>query len=262
MMSGHIKITLAALLSSVAVSGTAYAQQPVTNRDIEHNFYVSGFVGAAFPGDASFSGVQNPPIGAPAGAGVIGAPAEIDVDFGTDVNFGGAVGYQLPFLLFGVFCPRIELEVNYFEAGVDSGSFNDGIQTFSGDLSNLSFFVNNLTDLIWKENQVLVPYIGGGLGLAIIDADIQYVGAAAPFAPLPAFEINEDDVGFATHNILGLAYLASDRLEVYAEGRYTRTYGIDFERRFVGGNTVDIFSADVSDTLDGFTATAGVRYRF
>lgn len=122
--------------------------------------------------------------------------------------------------------------------------------------------MNNLTDLIWKENQVLVPYIGGGLGLAIIDADVQYFGAAAPFAPLPAFEINEDDVGFATHNILGLAYLANDRLEIYAEGRYTRTYGIDFERRFVGGNTVDIFSADVSDTLDGFTATAGVRYRF
>jgi len=259
MTSKHIKIFTTIAVASAALTGTATAQGIFNSSPAEDGFYVSGFVGAIFPGDGDFNGTQNPEMGAP---GAAGAPANIDLEFDTDLYYGGALGYQLPFQFFGTFHPRLEIEVSYAETDIESGSFNGGNQIFSGDQSNLFVFVNNFTDIRWTDNQVIVPYIGGGLGVGIIDTNVAYVGAAAPFAPLPAFVVNDEDTGFATHTTIGLSFAANDTYEIYTEARYLKTYGIDAERRFVAGNTVDLFSADVEDDPDGFTVTAGFRYRF
>jgi hypothetical protein len=259
-MTSRLTKTFASLvLAGTTLSGAAHAQGLFNSSPAEDSFYVSGFVGAIFPGDGSFTGVQAPEAGAP---GVAGTGANVDLEFDTDIYFGGALGYQLPFQFFNTFHPRLELEVSYAETDIESGSFNDGNQIFSGDQSNLFIFLNNFTDIRWADNQVIIPYIGGGLGVGIIDTNAQYFGAAAPFAPLPAFVLEGEDTGFATHTTLGVSFAANDQFEIYTEARYLKTYGIDAERRFVGGNTVDLFSADLGDSPDGFTVTGGVRVRF
>lgn len=259
-MVTKLTITLATLaLAGTALSGTANAQGLFNSSPAEDSFYVSGFIGGIFPGDGSFNGVQAPETGAP---GLEGAPAEVILEFDNDVYFGGALGYQLPFQFFNTFHPRIELEVSYGETDVDSGSFNGGNQVFSGEQSNLFIFLNNFTDIRWKDNQVIVPYFGGGLGVGIIDTNVEYFGVGAPFAPEPAFLLQGEDTGFATHTTVGVSFAANDFFEVYSEARYLKTYGIDVERRFVGGNTVDLFSADLGDNPDGFTVTGGIRVRF
>jgi len=263
MTSKFTKTVLTALLVGTAMSGAAQAQGLFNSSPADDSFYISGFIGGAFPSDADFSGTQEPDAAIPAAVGgsVAGAEANVDLDFGSDIYFGGAIGYQLPFQFYNTFHPRVELEVSYFKADVDSGAFNDGIQTFSGDQSNLFVYLNNFTDIRWTDNQVIVPYIGGGIGIAIIDTDVQYFPGTVEGSP-PAFALEESsDIGLATHTTLGVSFAANDTFEVYTEGRYLNTYFVDAERRFVGGGA-DLFNADLDDTQDGFTLTAGVRYRF
>lgn len=258
------KIGCATLFAATCLSTPAMAQGLFGSEPAESSFYVSGFIGAGFVGDSSFSGTQNPDPAIPAAVGgsVAGAVAEVDLDFDTDIYFGGALGYQLPFQFFGLFHPRIELEVSYLEADIDSGSFNGGNQVFSGTQENLFIFLNNFTDIKWREDQNVVPYFGGGLGVGIIDTNAFYFPPAAAFAPQPAFAVQGEDTGFATHTTIGATVFISDQLEVFGEGRYLQTYGIDAERRFLGGGTTDLFNADVSDRPDGFTLSGGIRFRF
>ena len=148
----------------------------------EGGFYVSGFVGAGFANDAGFDGTQDPAAGSP---GTFGAPAEIDAEFDTDVYFGGALGYRLPYRFLTYFQPRLELEVSYLDAGVDGGSFNGGDQIFSGSQESLFILGNSLTEIIWSENQAVIPYFGGGLGVGIIDNNIQYFPCLLYTSPSP-----------------------------------------------------------------------------
>ena len=246
--------TTAALCAGLALP--AAAQLPGSS-PAEPSFYVAGFVGGAFPQDADFEGTQNPDVGVP---GAAGAPAEIDVSFDNDVFFGGVLGYQLPFQFFNTFHPRIELEVSYFEADVEDGAFNGGNQIFSGDQSILFVFFNQYADIKFSDNQLLTPYIGGGLGIGIVDTNVAYFPDNG-VATAPTFALTGDDTGFAGHTAIGLTFDATDTFEVYAEGRYYNIFGIDAERRFVADGA-NLFSADVDDRLDGFTVTAGARLRF
>lgn len=257
------KTLTGAVLASTLLAGAAQAQGLFNSSPAEDSFYVSGFLGATFQSEASFSGTQNPDAAIPAAVGgsVAGAPANIALDFGTDLYYGGALGYQLPFQFFNTFHPRIELEVSYSDVDVDSGSINGGTQTFSGDQTNLFIFANNFTDIRWADNQVIVPYIGGGIGIAIVDTDVEYFPGTVAGTPPPFALVSDSDIGLATHTTLGVTFAANDRFEIYTEGRYLKTYFVDAERRFIGGGA-DLFNAAVDDAPDGFTATAGVRFRF
>lgn len=258
------RAALTSILAGAAFAGTANAQGFLGSEPAEPSFYISGFIGGGFPTDAGFEGVQTPDPAIPGtvGGSVAGANALVDLEFDNDIYFGGAIGYQLPFQFWGIFHPRIELEVSYIESDVDSGSFNGGNQTFSGDQSTLYVFANNFTDIKWSENQLLVPYIGGGLGVGIVDTEVEYFPVGAPFAPAPAFALTGEDTGFATHTTLGVSFKPAANYEIYTEGRYLTVYDVDVERRFQGGGTTDLFNADLDDKLDSFSITAGARYRF
>lgn len=219
--------------------------------------YASGFVGIAFPGDADFDGTQAPAAGVP---GAAGAPAEVQADFDSDVYFGGALGVRLPFKYWTYFQPRIELEISHYESDVSSGNFNGGNQTFSGEQSATYFLINNSSDIIWSENQRIVPYFGGGIGIGDFDTDIQYFPNNGTVTA-PTFAVQDSDSGFATVSTLGATFKATERFDVYVEGRYLKTYGIDAERTFIAGGA-NGFNAEVDDDPDGFTLTVGTRLNF
>ena len=122
----------------------------------EGGVYASGFIGLAAPSDADFSGIQAPAAGVP---GVAGAPANIEADLDQDVFYGGAVGVRLPFKYWKYFQPRVEAEISYFQSDVESGNFNGGNQTFSGDQSITFFLLNNVSDITWTDDQKVVPYM-------------------------------------------------------------------------------------------------------
>lgn len=218
--------------------------------------YISGFVGVSSPGDADFSGTQAPGVGVP---GAAGAAADIQADFDSDVYYGGAVGVRLPFKYWKYFQPRIELEVSFTESDVSDGSFNGGNQVFSGSQEATYYLINNLSDIRWSENQLIVPYFGGGIGIGDFETNIEYFPNNG-VATEPTFALVDTDSGVATVSTIGASIQPTERLDFYVEGRYLKTYGIDGERRFVGGNNG--FSADVDDDPDGFTLSVGTRLNF
>ncbi|MFN3214170.1 MAG: outer membrane protein [Henriciella sp.] len=242
------RFAFAALAASTVLGVSAQADQ-------EPGFYVSGFIGAGFPGDADLRGTQNPVAGAP---GTAGAPANIDADFDSGTTLGVALGYKTPWEFFGLFHPRLELEYSTLDVDVDGGSFNGGNQPFSGDTDIDFFLINSYNDIIWDDDQTLIPYVGGGLGVASVDANILYAGGGAT---APNFVATGSDTGFASTVAGGLTWLTGSPWEIYGEARYYQVRDLEFDRRFIGGGA-DLFNASVDDDFDGTSLTIGARYKF
>ena len=195
------KTLFALAASAFLLISSASAQGFLNFERTDGYIYASGFVGASFPDDIN------------------------SVDLDNDVYYGGALGAQLPFKSLGFVHTRIEVEVSYFETSIDgvAAAVVPAPQTPSVD--NLFIFGNSFADLIWRENQAVIPYIGGGLGLAITDTD--FTGS---------------DTNFASHSAIGLT-VPINKLDIYAEGRYFQI--------FVDG-----------PNADGFTLSGGLRFKF
>ncbi|MEO0879734.1 MAG: P44/Msp2 family outer membrane protein [Pseudomonadota bacterium] len=243
----------AGLATSPANAGDIFNFEPAPSRA-----YISVFGGGSFLNDSDFAGVSNPDAGVPGPTGVAGAPLDVALDYSTGFTVGGAVGKQLPFTYFGIFQPRLEIEVSYLENDIDAGSFNGGVQTFGGQQEAIFVYLNNYSDIRWSQNQAFVPYIGGGLGAAFIDSDVGYFPASAS---APTFAVQGSDTAFAGHIAAGASYALGQNAELFTEGRYFRIRNAQFERNFVGGGN-QIFVGDVDDDIAGFTVTGGLRWKF
>lgn len=252
MKLSHAFLSLSAAALAVV---PAQAQGLFSFDPAEGGFIVSGFVGAAFPSDVEYTGIQNPVAGVP---GAAGADAVIDAEFDTSVTFGGSVGYQLPFKYWSIFHPRLEVEISTFESDVDDGAFNGGGLNFAGDQRVTSYLINNYSDIVWRDDQQIVPFIGGGIGVATVDANIVYQGGA-PGAPNPTFAVEGSDTEFTSTFGGGVSLRTFSQFEIYTEARYTTVYNIEQDRVFVpnGG-----FSAEVDDDLNHTSVTVGARLRF
>lgn len=240
--------------ATLAVALSALFGLPANAED-EQGFYVAGFIGGGFPGDAELRGTQTPAPGAP---GTAGAPANINADFDSDTTLGVALGYKTPWEIFGLFNTRLEIEYSTLSADVSGGSFNSGNQPFSGDADIDFFLINNYSDIIWDDNQTIIPYVGGGIGVANVDANILYAGGGAT---APNFVATGEDTGLAGTFAGGLTWLTGADWEVYGEARYYQIRDLEFDRRFIGGGA-DLLNARVEDDFDGTSLTIGARYKF
>lgn len=202
--------TMAILITTAAIAlqDTAAAEGLIA--PTEGNWYVSGFVGAAFPDVGNdFEDLSG-------------------VEFEDDVFFGGAIGAKLPFKSLGFVHPRIEAEVSYTNIGIDtddavddfvSAGFGDTptVDTLAAldgaDSDFLLILGNSYADLAFGDDPLIIPYIGGGLGVAIIGD----LGSAT-------------ETDFATSTAIGVT-LPIKKFDLYTEGRYIRVYddGPDFE---------------------------------
>lgn len=214
------KLGLAASLAILMTAGAANAQDDSSAP--EASWYASGFVGAIIPLET----VDADDVG-------------LAVNSQTDFYVGAAFGRKLGYKFLGVIQPRIEAEVSYAPLGIeaelgdfaiDSGLTVEGVLGFDPDTvdtdGNLTFILaNSYSDFIWRDNQSVVPYIGGGLGIAIsgglgVGTSTNFTGVSAAGLTVP----------------LG-------NIELYGEGRYFRVYSS-------------------GPDLDGFTAAAGLRWKF
>ena len=252
------KIIASALCVAATAANSAAAEGLFNFQPAPSKHYVSVFGGGSFLNDSAFGGTANPEAGIPGPTGVAGAPLDVALDYSTGYTIGGAIGKQLPFTYWGVFQPRLEIEVSYFDNSIDAGSFNGGAQTFSGDQDALLVYLNNYSDIRWRPDQKIVPYIGGGLGAAFVNSNVGYFPASAT---APTFAVQGEDTAFAGHIAAGVSYDLSGGLELYTEGRYFRINNVSLERRFVGGGA-DLFNGGVEDDIDGFNVTGGLRFRF
>ena len=252
----RIGVALATICAAAAVPAKAdglFNFEPAPS-----GFYISGFGGASFLQDSSFNGVSDPVAGVPGPTGVAGTPLDVDLNVSTGLFAGGSIGYQAPFKYWGVFHPRFEIEGSFLSRDIEGGSFNGGNQIFGGDQDVIFVQFNNYSDIKFSEDQRLVPYIGGGLGVAFVDSNVGYFPASATS---PTFAVQGDDTAFTSHGAIGLTYKLTPNVEIYSEGRYFRILNVNLDRNFVGGGA-SLLSGIVEDDVDGLTATGGIRIRF
>ncbi|MEP3050521.1 MAG: outer membrane beta-barrel protein [Erythrobacter sp.] len=242
-------------LSTAAAATPALAQS--SDFDPEGGVYISVQAGVTSPTDETFEGIQAPDVGSP---GAAGAPAVVDAGF--DEGFVGtvAVGYRIPTRFLGLFQPSFEVEYSYAESDVSGGSFNGGDQIFGGDTEVNTFSINYQSDVRWSEGQKLIPFWGGGIGIADVDSNITYFPNNG-IATAPTFAVTDGGTGLSLQSNIGLQYVLSDNIELQGRVRYQRVSGLDFERTFVGSGG-EIFNADLDGNFETVSFLAGVRFRF
>lgn len=248
------RISSAILVSGLATAlpATAFAQDA---RD--EGFYVAVKGGVTSPTDEDFDGIQAPEGLAP---GVAGDPAVVDLEYDEDFTFAGTVGYRFDKRIFGILQPSLEFEYSYASPEISGGSFNGGDQIVSGEVDINTFTINYRSDIRWSDNQRVIPYTSGGIGVAEFDADISYFPNNG-VATAPTFSLSGEDTGFVLHSTLGVSFRVTDKIDLETSVRYQRITGIDLERRFIGAGGND-FSADLGGRYETFSAFAGVRYNF
>ena len=194
-----------ALVAGVAAIGFA----PVASAQ----WYVSGNAGAVMVQDSDVE------ISGPGGS----LPAEVEFDTGFGIT--GAIGR-----VFGSW--RVEGEVGYRGNDLDQGTipavtiggvaFPAMTGDVEGEISALSFMAN-----VWYDFNIggsLVPFVGGGIGIAKLDLD------------LDAVNFSESDTVFAYQFGGGVGYKVNPNILVNVQYRYFGTTDPEFEN---GGATVE-----------------------
>jgi len=248
-LSATIMLALGAAAPASAQQDDAYG---------EEGLYLSLSAAADFPNSGEFDGVQAPDPGVP---GASGDPASVSVDYETGFNVRGAVGYEFDRgVLFKNLVPRIEVEFEYGENDVSSGTFNGGNQTFGGDITRYAVKASFYNDIRWSKDQTFIPYFGTGLGIGVVDTNITYFPNNG-IATAPTFAVSGSSTSFTTHSAIGATIKLGPQLELFGEGRYTDYRNGDFERIFVGDGSGG-FNADLQGDTETFSLGAGIRYRF
>ena len=251
------KLLAGAAFAAVFVASGAYAQE---------GWYGAVDLGYHWPDSLEAKSSVN---------GANGAPYRWD--FNQDKDWAGfaRLGYQVN--------PnwRVELELGYRPGDVDSirGSGPNAIVGLctpgvvrtaaapscgspSGDLEAWTLMGNVIYDFL--PDSSINPFIGVGAGVNHVKVDTvgqfsTVTGAISAANPaIQNLTINDKDTAFAYQGIAGLAWRASDRLNVDLTYRYLAGSDLDFAS--VGSNALQpgVFSGDYRDQ----SVTLGLRYSF
>ena len=169
-----------------------------------------------------------------------GASGTLEYDTGWGID--GALGYSLSGSMQGL---RIEGEVGYRSSDLDKFNVNGFglIPGSSGDVDVWTGLINAYYDIDLGSN--LMPYVGGGLGIARYSADI-----SPP--PAVAGPIDDSDTVFAYQLSAGVGYALSPSTTLFGGYRYLATDDPD-----ISGQGVNVTTEYHSHNVQ-----AGVRFSF
>ncbi len=187
------------------------AAGPVATAAAQEGFYASGFGGATFLFNSDVK--QSTPTTTTA--------AEIEHE--TGFMAGGAVGYAF---LNGL---RLEIEGSYRENDLDSFQPNGGTTVNAdGSISAIAGMLNAYYDV--STGGPFVPYIGGGIGAAVLSLDDFSTAPATP-------GFSDTDTQFAFQGMAGVGYKLTPNITVGVEYRYFQTLDPDFSDTVAGIDT-------------------------
>ena len=178
----------AAIAALVAGAGAASAQ------GFGGSFYLKGFGGATWP-----SGEENE-------LQFLGGGTDIDVklDYDTGYVLGAAVGYD--------YTPNFGLELEYAYRDADTTTDLSGIGESGGSTNSNAVMLNALYKFDGMgAGGAVQPYVGGGLGWANMESDIDDIGSF------------KRDNAFAWQLIGGVGYAVNPSWDIIGEVRYFAT---------------------------------------
>ncbi len=187
----------------------------VAEERLQDGFYFGGQIGLVLPEDTSTS--------------ASGLDFDADYDAGYGIGLVGGWDFGQNF--------RVEGEWTFRSYAVDSVSAEGFGFKGSGNADLNVLMINGYFDLPWKDHR-FVPYIGSGIGLAILSADD--VGAGGEKI------LDDTDTAFAYQFMAGLSYDLTNNV----------TAGVEY--RFL--DTTDTLDADIDSTTHSILFN--LRYRF
>lgn len=176
------------------------------------------------------------------------APGTIKTDFDDGYGFGGALGTRLG-QQGAASRWRVEGELTVRSNDVDSHRLNGSapLAGATGELESTSVMLNALID--FNTGGPFTPYLGGGLGVAMVDASGFGVGA------IPAV-LDDDDTVLAYQLIAGAGYDVSTNTEIFAEYRWFATDDPDVTTSTATG------AADTGIEYQTSNFLVGARFKF
>lgn len=201
-----------ALAGLVVVPNSANAQQ----------WYISGSAGGAFLTDSELSD--------PTGT-LVALGTEVSFDFG----FNGAIAFGYKFN--GPF--RVELEAQYASNDIDSFRIAGVDLAGGGSIDASALMANVFLEFDWQKSWR--PYLGGGIGVAFIEAD----DATITFPGLGTLTLgDDDDTVFAYQAGAGIGFDLNPNWLLSLDYRYFATSDPDFS-----GIGVEYSRHDIRATL-------------
>lgn len=126
--------------------------------------------------------------------------------------------------------------------------------TLNGEVKSYSFMANLIYDLGSRANTV-TPYVGVGIGLSRVKAEIDGLNPVAAFG-LTTIAIDDADLNFAYQGIAGLAFRLADNLFFDVSYRYFASLEPDFVGTLAG--SASGFETDYRS----HNVFAGLRWNF
>ncbi len=225
------RTTLLTAVATLAISPAAHASE---------GLYAAIGAGLFYLGNG-------PDVSSSAGAATFTSKADYDNGIGLYGALGKKMGNNL----------RGELELGYRNADIDSIDPATGFSgfpatTIDGDTTVYTVMANLLYD--FDVNSWVTPYIGGGVGAAVIDHDI--VGSNPAGAPMSiSYADSHTTLGY--QGIAGLAFELAENLDFDVSYRYFSTV-----KRNLNSGTINGAPATIKADVNSHNVFAGLRWSF
>lgn len=176
-----------------------------------------------------------------------GPSRALDLDFDTGGLFTGQLGYKFRGTSLGRF--RAEAELSYRKNEVDDIIFNgvgrvgDGDEEVLAGLMNLFFDIN-------VHSKRFIPFVGVGIGLANIKADVTY---------LPGAFIDDDVTTFAYQFIGGAEFKLTKDFSLIGDVRY---FALDDPELTRFGGPAPAAFVDLDSEYGSLSTSIGLRLNF
>jgi len=237
-------VALVAPLSSYAadlVDNTPEIEAPLS----ANPYYLSIFAGAVFPtSDVDYTN----------------GLTTVETDLDTGYTIGAAIGKRFLEHSNNGFTPRLELAFRYAENEVDSLNFSGNgpgaeVVGVGSQVSYTTFTANGFIDADDAWGSGITPYIGGGLGLGLVNHDIIYNGAG--------LNLNDNNDAVFTWNVTaGANFELNDRVSLFTDVGYHQLVDTSSVRR-IGSNAVGGPGGGVfEDDNDSIVARIGLSVSF
>jgi opacity protein-like surface antigen len=149
---------------------------------------------------------------------------------------------------FGMF--RVEQTIGYTTGKIDRKSI--GGSGIAGDGKTRSFSMTLAGYIDIPMHSMIVPYVGGGIGVARVNASLSRIDSATGVGD----SFKGKDWGLMWHGDVGVGVHVAPKTVVEFGGRYSQTTKLSFEGQ--SGGTRVMFNPKLS----AISATVGVRYTF
>lgn len=149
---------------------------------------------------------------------------------------------------FGLF--RVEQTIGYTSNDLNLKDANTGGLTSAGRSRAFSMTVAGYVDI--PVHKTIVPYVGGGIGAARVEANLSRVNSATSVGS----SFSGKDWGLMWHADAGIGVRVSRKMTIEVGGRYAQTSGLKYAGESAGVAT------SFEPKLSTLSATIGVRHVF